>query len=549
MKTRIKLLLLSLILSVSSVACSNDDTITEIVVESESNDVVDNEENKQLIFVDTEKYLSLCDKVIPKYNYEEYYLSETEMENIIETTKNTYKCDNETFDMVELIFSIKNNNKEYLDTKDGVYDIFNIGDMYNDIDPLLLEESVIGAICASLLDDSGDKYENYCKMKEIKIVVNNNISTQARFSCLLKNENNKPLDNNILELNLDNILESYNSYMDNYTDFPELYDDPGDIYNYIEKYVLSHELFHVKQFICPCREEKGESNLCIQIMNENGEKFDSFGKTLIESSAESQLYKDDIYDLKDGPYVYDFYRSDEAMLMLLSLFSSDNVEDYYDAIIDSNFSAFYDFFDLDSAEKKFDFYKILYSLEAIDFSNLFLNKYDSNLESITRGEAKDLIGTACYIDLYKMFIKNSIEYTSTFDISLEENILLNEIARCILLDKASKLEDVNGETEYLWDEEFKDDFLMLDEIYYNYLGEFYNMTRDELDFIREEQFLALFDLFEIHSYDEVSIVNRFPTILNITFAADIFTSKKDYFDDKFSSEREDVKILIKQMVE
>ena len=47
--------------------------------------------------------------------------------------------------------------------------------MFEEIDPYILSELVSNTIWKSIIDDSSNKEENYCNMKNIKIVVDNSM--------------------------------------------------------------------------------------------------------------------------------------------------------------------------------------------------------------------------------------------------------------------------------------------------------------------------------------------------------------------------------------
>lgn len=114
-----------------------------------------------------------------------------------------------------------------------------------------------------------------------------------------------------------------------------MYEDEVDVY----KDALSHEFSHLRSVACKHRIKKGQK--FNEILGSD------FATAILESSAESSIYAMNEYgyhDVNSLDFTYSDERKEESLILMLGLFCEDKTyEDYYNAIVDSNPEAFYDF--------------------------------------------------------------------------------------------------------------------------------------------------------------------------------------------------------------
>lgn len=524
---------LSLILSINMLGCTKQQNKK---IETSNDDFIEETFNHCYVtvfdsvkkIVEETKYLVLCDNITPVYNYEEYYITEEEIDAIVSNATKVTTCDNEDNDIFSLINQIDSNTESYIKDKENLLNAFHIGDAYENIDEEKFKEMIYEAILESLYDEGEINLEYYCKLKDIKIVIDKEDKgngASAYFVPKESNSNNSIKDKDTLVLCLNTIIDDYQYYLCLYQEYNEIYDDPSDIYHFIKEYILKHELNHVNQIACNCRIEKGQTYLDISTLSLNSsDNSDLPGRFLIEASAESNLYLNE-YDYKhDGSYVYDSLRDKEVLILLLSLFSDNEIEVYYDAIKDSDLPKLYDFLGINTKNDFYSFYKILYQIDSTYGFSSFLNNFisENERENFTVGKAMEIIGDAAYTDLYKLFIKNAMEYTNTTDnFSLEDNLFLYELGRAVILNYSTKIEEIaEGEYKYVWNADRVKEFLELDDIYKSYLVSHYEISYDDLEQSITESIRSI----SYNSDFKRKMENKFSVLKPILFKTNIYVN-------------------------
>lgn len=500
-----------------------------------------------------EEYITMCDNVDANYKFEECYISDDEIVCIVDDViQSNRECYNDELDKDFLISNIISNTNYYVEQKDGVYNAFDLGNIYLEINPENLNTIICDTIWDSLNDDSSDIYENYCAMSDIKIVINNDIDDAvAKYIGRVSSESEywDEIDSNTIMINMDTVIEEYKYKKIAYEDDPILFEDPGSVYDYF-KMVLKHEINHVMQHICSCRYEAGQLPNSIEIYYNSYDDWDNIGNSIIEASAESSMYANNVGSSKNSSYVYDDYRKNESLLFLLSIFKTD-INEYYNAVKNTSFSDLYDFFGLNSDEDFNNFYKSLYAMEASSEDNNFIERVEKVVENDSEKYDEDSIGYNYTIDIYKLFIKNLIEYSfENEDFSFEDSIFLNEFAKTILLNVSCNFSFEYGKNTGDWDDDIVMAFLELDEIFYSYVGYKYDVSREDIEIERDNQQEVLVDIIvnreELDNVSDKTMLEKFPIIKNILFPHDFYLPEiSDEFDNNYSDDREDVKEFVK----
>ena len=494
-KPRATAIALSLALSINMVGCTKNintsNNRSNVGITNHCSVTVFDSAKK---IIEEASYLVLCDNIKPTYNYEEYYITEEEIDTIVSNASIVTTCDNKDNDVLSLINQIDSNTESYIKDKGNLLNAFHIGDAYEELDEEKFRTTIYEAIIESLYNGDEINLEYYCKLKDIKIVIDiedKGNGGAAYFVPKENNSNNSINDKDTLCLCLNSIINTYQYYLSRYEEYSELYDNPSDIYYFIKEYILKHELNHVNQTACNCRLEKGQIYFDISTLSLNSTaNSDLPGKFLIEASAESNLYLNE-YDYKhDLSYTYYSLRDKEALILLLALFSDNEIEEYYDAIKDSDLPKLYDFLGINTENDFYDFYKVLYQIDSTYGFSSFLDNFisESERDNFTVGQAMEIIGDAAYTDLYKLFIKNAIEYTNkTNELTLEDNLFLYEFGRSIILSSSNRVEEIAvGEYKYVWNEDRIKEFEKLDDIYKSYLTSHYEISYEDLEKIEND---------------------------------------------------------------
>lgn len=230
---------------------------------------------------------------------------------------------------------------------------------------------------------------------------------------------------------------------------------------------------------------------------QNGTTYEKIGYTndvsfILESSAESALYNlyQDYYKKEKDEIDYSYYyeREKESLILLLGLLHDDmQTEDYYNAIFDSSLEEFYQYCGVKSNEEKYLLHKIWYALDSLLFrtSLPFEVTKESNL---TIGDLKDIVGTSCYVDIFRLVLLHMVEYTDKNpDFPIEENLAIFNIVKNLITSNIKRVEKIALETyQYTYEEETANAVYMLEQIYLDFLSEHYQIEKDELKKLEEE---------------------------------------------------------------
>lgn len=227
------------------------------------------------------------------------------------------------------------------------------------------------------------------------------------------------------------------------------------------EYILGHEVNHARQNLCDC-------NINDVIHDIRYSPYESF---ILESSSESSLYNQNIKDI--GLYTYTDERRCEGELLLLALFNNNNndINNYYNAIFDSDFKALYEYLGISENEYR-NFYDILYNMDALLFRNdlpFDILEDEYTIEGFI--DTIEKIGFTYKLDLFKLCLKNLMTYSSLNDLEYSEHIVLYNIIKNTLL---SKYESVNYSSYFI------DTIISMDNEYVNYLSSYYNVSVEEI---------------------------------------------------------------------
>lgn len=265
--------------------------------------------------------------------------------------------------------------------------------------------------------------------------------------------------------------------------------------NLLDKYsdilleTLLHEFNHVRQKACDCRVEQGLVLADMFVYDNN------YVSTISESSAESELYimskYPQDYSFQFDDYAYEKERADELLLLTLALCNENaNIEDYYNAIADTNYVALYNFYDLQSREDIHDFYRIVY---AIDSKNLRSNLWESiyteeELAEKTVFEYTVDIGYAYRVDIFRMTLEKLTKYTNNKGsklFTLKQNLAIFNILKNIIVKDSYMYYEDNLDDETIIYRKYYEEYMVkniavLEYEYIKFLSEYYGASISEI---------------------------------------------------------------------
>ena len=295
------------------------------------------------------EFIKLINDISISYDWEEFYITYDEVCNIIDMAETKTECNYKiTYDSNEIVNRIKENSLNYLKFSFKYENIFE-SELMKDSN-LYFEDILIEVINDIIEKSTNDIKEDICVFQNLKIVLGNcnkdnkeNIITLGQYN---------PLNNTII-IDLD-AIKSLDS----------LTNKINSIYLYETLY---HELSHARQQICKCRQDKGQQLYDVSYSYPRS----SF---IIESSAESVIYNQELdKDLNiDKENLYSFHtysleRTAEELLFTLALSNdlSKTVDEYYNAVFDSNLKELWNFCGAESNEEIYRLHKIMYTLDGI----------------------------------------------------------------------------------------------------------------------------------------------------------------------------------------
>ena len=272
-------------------------------------------------------------------------------------------------------------------------------------------------------------------------------------------------------------------------------------------YVLQHELNHARQYTCNHRRQEQENNTIYAF---EGSGF------IIESSAESAIYeKDNLKDSDESSMVsYTYYkeRNYENLLFLMTAFDEGkNLDQYYNAIFDSDLKSFYDFFGFER-DDLYSLHKILYSLDSLDYRTTLSEQYSDY------ADLQEAVGNGHISDIFRLSVRGLINAIDNDSLSLDESTLLYSLCRSFCM---CNIEAIN-------DNSYVDEMKEVEDIFVSYLSNKFGMSKEHVTEEVNSVYLQsnserFFNYMNDGENDTTfnSLINMYPTIGNILWTSDI----------------------------
>lgn len=468
-----KLLSLLLSISLSTTSCASSGVIN--MTKYQNSPIVGESISTNDIKMDylTNEYYNYFDNLEFTYNYQEKYITRTEIESLIEENKKieacTYVFDGDVTAIAELIKENSSNNDFF--TQDNL-------------------QILTRLLKKIYLKSKSDKNEDFHKLSTIKIAYGH--SKDHYVAYFDEDTNTLYLDKEYIEFIASEEVISPKYYLE---------------------YTLEHELDHVRQILCDCNKEVKNTNI----------GYGEYVSFILESSAESSLYNelDQNYKLD---YTYSDERTKEGEILLLGLFNNESIDNYYQAIYDVNLEELYNYLDL-SDEEVYDFYNILYSIDGSLCRNNLPYEIFSDVKDVTYGELKQEIGYSYKQNLFKMVIMRMLKYNSENNLSLEDNLAIYYLIKNILFYDCYYFEEDNDKIIKVYPEEIEE-MIKMDEKYIEYLASKYHKSIEEVRDIESiDGYIASYSLvnyvetgefpYDTYKKQVTQLIENFPTITYI----------------------------------
>lgn len=467
------------------------------------------------------EYLLYYSTIEMGYDNKDLYLPWQQVIDVIEASK-TYKECHHLYhdDAVSLLDKITNNSRNYVKQSDKYLLAFT-----NEAEKLGNENvAVLSALKIFLDNASNDVLEDVCQMQDLKIVYDNPNTNVLETDEKIISDGSLVLarylpDENLIVVDDENIKKV--AAFSNVTVLEKTIE------------VLSHELNHVRQQACDCRIKQGQG-----YENFN---YDDNVSSIMEASAESELYnlKSGSFEVKDtGQYSYADERMYEARLLLLGL-CHDNVtiKDYYNAIYDGDLKALYRFFGAEKDADVYNLYNIIYSVDSILMRNNYVyNHYHKDVISLQ--DAQRIVGHDYVANIFSRTLYNMVNYTGTHDdFTLEENMLLLNIVKNVvveaLYDKEYQNTDNGYITDFVYDDELVSRVFEEEEKYVSFLSDYYKISVQEIREI-EKTFQKSISCYDETTYEKLhkKVLKKFPLLGAIEAANPVTGYEYDVFLSK-----------------
>lgn len=504
MKKQNKIRLMSILISVclsltgcnsqSSKFCDDENYSEDAIEETIEPSEIMPEATEEPSYIES-YYLSQLNSINPKFNHEEYYYDMDYLKTLLDTNETIDECSyNFDGNIGGVVDQIVMNSKEFVKNNENFTNVFA---NYN-------YRVAITKCLRNIIDNcDNDLNSDFHQISNMAIVFGDENYFSAENESLLYTAIYED-DLNIIIVNkklIESIIE--------YNEYPEA----SFIY-----YIISHEVNHTRQNVCPCNEDYAYSNF-----NYTDEGY-SF---LMEASAESDLYNTRDFEDILLQFSYQDERKCEGELFLLSILNSEDSSKYYNSIFDIDYEEFFNFFNLTTDEEKLNFLKIIESIDAKYCRNSIpYNIYD-DVSKITYNNLISEIGFTYKELLFKECLINLIEYTKDNpDFSLQDNLVVLNIIKSYLIDETYTYDDNSEDIRIIYDTDTISSISQMEKIYINYLVSKYNTTEES---IREYESVDIKVLIEaimaiaegdendygVYTLYAKDLVSRFPMIIPI----------------------------------
>ncbi len=392
--------------------------------------------------------------IIPIYNLYDIYLTDEEVDFVMEALESTKECTNTLLDIEALYDSIILNsaNEGSLIVKFDA-EVAEDDRMIDEIVRASLKE-----VLTTLKQSGNISVEDACLLKELQIVYG---SPNSDVAMVYVRGDNK------LVIDFDAFSKPF-----------EIIVDPDIRRKTLENAFTRWLMYGINMCrleACKCRTEAGQ-------MHENITYTNSLG--VLESMAITSGNNDSL--LKSNKQMFEKETNDNnksaSLLILLALFKPDRgIEALNSAIFNSDLQAIHDFFLIDTRSEVESFYKIAHSIDVLEEDNDYKNNYYAATSSDSEIDFRNHVGYAYKIDIFKSVLTDLMNYLyNTRDLSFEETMFLYRFVKSIIVDNSVYDELSNDTYSYTFDTEVNEEIVEVENIFFNFIGALYGISKDEL---------------------------------------------------------------------
>ncbi len=416
------------------------------------------------------------------YNYEDFYLSSDQINQLLASI-NDLTCSYEmTHDLDkaidDLASQITANSLNFIKQNPDFKYSFLAGKSYSVWENLLanigMKNLIKEGLKAVFKNATNDINEDFCYLKDTQIVLSYNNDDDENIFGIFDDTLN------VIILYVPNIVSDFIN--NNFGASCE--QDSSVSEDFINHFlnILEHEINHARQMKCQHRTTEDS----LDDINYSSDYI----TLLIESSAESALYNQGIderrYTKSSFDYIYYVEREQESLLLLLGI-TNTSIDEYYNAIFNSDLGALYRFFNVKSKEDVETLYRIIYAMDSFTYRSELTQRFNDETEL---SDLKELIGLDFKVDLFKLIIKNLIKYTyENPDFSLEENINLFSIIKNLIIEDMEIVKECESDVyNCFYDKATSKKIIFLEESYISFLAKFYQTSVDEIRTIEDSKF-------------------------------------------------------------
>lgn len=474
------------------------------------------------------------------YRFEETYLSQSEMMELLGTSSSIQTCDNADTDYSALYYDIIWNST--FETPNDENSAFSASYRENDIigsQARTFTKALKGAIDYLKEHPNSDVKEDICHLKTLKFIIDESLQNDILYTY--------DYETNTVHISFENCIMDFMDRNDEIENNAGSVERTWHFQTYFEK-LLIQILNHVRSTICDCRRVKGQKNTTI-------DPIDALG-FITEASSESQTRNSEEYDgIMPINYAYSFLdaREKEALMFFLAAFKPNrNIDDYYKAINDTDIDALHEFFGMDRKKDLYEFYKIAYAFNTYEGSSMLSSEIDDSA-IWTSQKSKDAfylenVGLEHLIGILKFSTEDLIRMMNPEDFTLEEALYLFDFVKGHLTGFACDLTPRNEQNILEYPEYYIEGVYDIESIYYDYLCTIYDI--DEETLLTRKSAIKMtygefFGGFKIYDIDSTKLLNTFPLLKTIQGSHFSTSSTADWFDDdakKISKYRE-MKVL------
>lgn len=232
---------------------------------------------------------------------------------------------------------------------------------------------------------------------------------------------------------------------------------------------------------CDCRLFKGQINMGA-LYNKS---FNPLERAAVFSGNNSNLldYNKLIFNQAevDTGYVV-------SPLLLLGVFKENRtIEDLNKLLFDSNLPGICEYFGLKTEREFKEFYKILTTVNLLNYDEKYEASFYEENNTTNLVDYRNHLGYAYKASIFKTSISDLMKsIVSTKSISKEEAMFLYKFVKSICVNQTYTEID---EGEYHYDPKYVSDIIGIENIFFEFMSRYYDLTLDEVDELYEDYYL------------------------------------------------------------